>query len=77
MGLLWQALLGTGTSTLVSGSTYQQVFTLGDNPSSLTLQKGVVEIDPRPASRPSTPTRTSAAWSTRGSSTSPTTTSPR
>lgn len=46
MGLLWQALLGTGTSTLVSASTYQQVFTLGDTPSPLTVQKGVVHIDP-------------------------------
>jgi hypothetical protein len=43
MGLLWQACLGTGSSTLTSGSVYQQLFTLGDNPSSLTIQKGVVE----------------------------------
>lgn len=43
MGLLWQACLGTGASTLVSGSTFQQVFTLGDNPSSFTLQKGLVQ----------------------------------
>lgn len=41
MGLLWQACLGTGASTLVSGSTFQQVFTLGDNPGSVTVQKGV------------------------------------
>jgi hypothetical protein len=46
MGLLWQAALGTGVSTLVSGSTNQQLFTLGDNPSSLTVQKGLVEINP-------------------------------
>lgn len=50
MGLLWQWLLGTGASTLVSGSTYQQVFTLGDAPASLTIQKGIVEaggtVDP-------------------------------
>lgn len=45
MGLLWQACLGTGTSTLVSGSTYQQVFTIGDTPSSLTVQKGLVRAD--------------------------------
>lgn len=43
MGLVWQACLGTGASTLVSGSTYQQVFTLGDTPSSLTVQKGLPE----------------------------------
>ncbi|TCJ23021.1 phage tail tube protein [Nocardioides jejuensis] len=44
MGLLWQAALGTGVSTLVSGTTYQQNFTLGDTPSSLTVQKGLVEV---------------------------------
>jgi hypothetical protein len=44
MGLLWQACLGSGSSTLVSGATYQQVFTLGDTPSSLTVQKGLVEV---------------------------------
>src|SRR5690349_17058393 len=27
LGLIWRALLGVGTSTVVSGSTYQQVFT--------------------------------------------------
>jgi len=43
MGLLWAACLGTGTSTLVSGATYQQVFTLGDTPTPMTFQKGVVE----------------------------------
>ncbi len=41
MGLLWQACLGAGTSTLVSTGTYQQVFTLGDAPASLTVQKGL------------------------------------
>ncbi len=41
MGLLWQAALGAGSSTTVSGSTYQQVFTLGDTPPSLTMQKGL------------------------------------
>lgn len=41
MGLLWQASLGAGTSTVVSGSLYQQVFTLGDTPPSLTIQKGL------------------------------------
>lgn len=50
LGLLWQACLGAATSTLVSGTTYQQVFTLGDAPSSLTVQKGIVEtggtVDP-------------------------------
>jgi hypothetical protein len=43
MGLLWQWLLGSGVSTLVSGTTYQQLFTIGDAPSSLTIQKGVVQ----------------------------------
>ena len=43
MGLLWAACLGTGTSTLVSGSTYQQNFTLADAPTSLTVQKGLVQ----------------------------------
>jgi hypothetical protein len=45
MGLLWQAALGSGASTLVSGSTYQQVFTLGDTPASFTLQKGLPRAD--------------------------------
>lgn len=44
MGLLWQALLGSGTSTLVSSATYQQVFTLGDTPGSVTMQKGLPEL---------------------------------
>lgn len=44
-GLLWEAMMGTGTSTMVSGSTYQQVFTLGDTPPSLTLQKGLPRVD--------------------------------
>ena len=44
MGLIWQACLGTGVSTLVSASTYQQVFTLGDSPSSLTVQKGIPQV---------------------------------
>jgi hypothetical protein len=44
MGLFWQALLGAGVSTLVSGSTFQQLFTLGDTPSSLTIQKGLPEV---------------------------------
>lgn len=43
MGLLWEGCLGTGVSTLVSGSTQQQVFTLGDTPPSWSLQKGIVE----------------------------------
>lgn len=45
MGLLWQAAMGTGSSSLVSGSLYQQVFTLGDAPNSLTLQKGIPRVD--------------------------------
>ncbi len=42
MGLLFQALFGTATSTLVSTGLYQQVFTWGDDPSSLTLQRRLV-----------------------------------
>ena len=45
MGLLWQACLGAGVSTLVNGTTYQQVFTLADSPSSWTVQKGVPRVD--------------------------------
>lgn len=45
MGLVWQALAGSSVSTLVSGATYQQVHTLGE-PSSLTIQKGLVHVDP-------------------------------
>jgi hypothetical protein len=46
MGLVWQACLGSSVSNLVSGATFQQLHTLGDNPASLTLQKGLVRIDP-------------------------------
>jgi hypothetical protein len=50
MGLLWQACFGSGVSTLVSGSTQQQVFTLADIPPSATIQKGLVQaggtVDP-------------------------------
>lgn len=45
MGLYWEGCLGTGTSTLVSGSTFQQVFTLGDTPPSWSLQKGLPRVD--------------------------------
>ena len=41
MGMVWQACLGSGSSTLVSTGVYQQVFTLGDTPPSLTVQKGL------------------------------------
>ena len=44
LGLLWQACLGAGASALVSGTTYQQVFTLGDVPT-FTLQKGLPRVD--------------------------------
>ncbi|GAC1387533.1 MAG: hypothetical protein NVSMB48_26980 [Marmoricola sp.] len=43
LGLWWQACMGAGTSTLVSGSTYQQVFTLADTPSPITIQRGTPE----------------------------------
>lgn len=45
MGLLWRACLGSSTSTLVSGSTYQQVHTFADVLPSLTVQKGLPRID--------------------------------
>lgn len=44
LGLFLQAMFGTGVSTLVSGSTQQQLFTLGDTPNSLTVQKGIVQV---------------------------------
>jgi hypothetical protein len=43
LGVLLKAALGTAASTLVSGSTYQQNFTLGDTLDSLTVQKGIVD----------------------------------
>ena len=50
LGLLFKAIFGNGVSNLVSGSTYQQQFTLGDVLDSLTIQKGVVRengtVDP-------------------------------
>ena len=45
LGLWWQMLMGGGSSTLVSGSTYQQLFTLGDTLPSFTLQKGVPRVN--------------------------------
>lgn len=45
MGLLLKACLGNGTVTLVSGTTYQHNFTLGDVLDSLTVQKGLVRED--------------------------------
>lgn len=44
MGLLWQFLMGAGSSTLVSAATYQQNFTFADAPSSLTIQKGLPQL---------------------------------
>lgn len=41
LGPLLKACFGTGTSTVVSGSTYQQLFTPGDTLPSLTVQKGI------------------------------------
>ena len=41
MGLLLNAALGTSASTLVSGTTYQQNYTLGDTPPSLSIQKSI------------------------------------
>src|SRR5512139_3848926 len=45
MGLLWEQCLGSGVSTLVSASTYQQVFTLADILPSATWQKGIPRFD--------------------------------
>ncbi len=45
LGLLWSYLMGSGTSTLVSGSTYQQVFTFADSMPSFTTQKGVPRLN--------------------------------
>jgi hypothetical protein len=41
LGVLLDSAHGTSTSTLVSGTTYQQVHQFGSAPSSLTIQKGV------------------------------------
>lgn len=40
LGVLLDAAHGSSTSTLVSGSTYQQVFQFGNSPASLSIQKG-------------------------------------
>ncbi len=40
-GLLWQWMMGAGTSTLISGTAYQQVFTLADVMPSMTMQVGL------------------------------------
>ena len=47
MGLFLSYCLGVGTSTLVSGTTYQQNFTLTDqiNLPTFTLQKGLPRVD--------------------------------
>lgn len=47
LGTLLAACMGAGASTLVAGTTYQQLFTLatGPNPPSLTVQKAVPRID--------------------------------
>lgn len=45
LGLLFEGALGSGTSTLVSGTTYQQNFVIGDTLSSFTVQKGLVQED--------------------------------
>lgn len=45
MGYVWEQAMGSGTSTLVSGTTYQQVFTLSDTPPSATVQKQIPRVD--------------------------------
>jgi len=42
LGTFLELCLGAGASTLVSGTTYQQVFTLSDTPPSATFQVGIV-----------------------------------
>lgn len=44
LGILFDAALGSSTVTLVAGTTYQHVFTLGDTPKSLTIQKGLPQV---------------------------------
>lgn len=50
MGLWLQLAMGAGTSTLTTGTTYQQVFTFADVPASATVQFGLPEaggtVDP-------------------------------
>jgi hypothetical protein len=43
LGKILDSAFGASTVTLVGGSTYQHVYTLGDNPKSLTVQKQLVE----------------------------------
>lgn len=45
MGLWLQNLIGAATATLVSGTTYQQVFTLADVMPMFTLQRGLPRVD--------------------------------
>ena len=46
MGLLWQALMGSGASTLVSGGLYQQVFTFSSTPpASVSLRKSIPQLN--------------------------------
>lgn len=44
MGVWWNRLLGANTYTLVSGTTWQGVFTLGDTLPSFVTQKGLPEL---------------------------------
>lgn len=44
LGTLLQGALGGGVSNLVSGSTYQQLFTLADTLPSFTVQKGIPRV---------------------------------
>ncbi len=43
MGMVLKAALGSAAVTLVSGSTYQHNFTVGDSPGSLSIQQQLVE----------------------------------
>mgnify|MGYP003441199056 CR=1 FL=1 len=45
MGTMWEQCMGSGTSTLVSGSTYQQLFTFADVMPSATYQIGIPRYD--------------------------------
>lgn len=44
-GSFWTAAMGTSASNLVSTGLYQQLHTLGDTLSSLTIQKGLTRLD--------------------------------
>lgn len=44
-GTLWEAAMGSSQSNLVSGGLYQQLHQFGDSLNSLTVQKGLPQVD--------------------------------